>query len=233
MRSQPIDWQSWRAKRNAMINDVRDVLYFHIHRMRGGKNEPLWRGVRVVKFPTDLLMYAEAMWQNRPDWIIETGTAYGGSSLFFADMLTLTGGNGKVITVDIEAASTDHYGHGGRFKIVRPPHPKLEYVTGSSIDPAVVKSVCERIPGKVMVVLDSNHKFHHVSAELMVYKDIVTVGQFLVVEDSYAASSLRLDGPGQAIAWFLKQTDQYVLDPSIENKYLIGMTRGGWLRRVK
>ena len=207
-----------REKRTALLQDIRDVMYFHVHMEGNGRKEPKWRGVRVVKYPTDLLLYAETIFTNKPDWIIETGTAHGGSTLFFADMLTLINAPGKVVSVDIKPINT-------------PEHPKAEYVLGSSIDRGVVADVKSRVSGNVMVVLDSSHKTSHVMKELHFYSGCVTVGQYLVVEDCYTKDS-REYPPKAAVDWFFTRTDRFVLDPKVD-QYLVGITRGGWLKRIR
>jgi cephalosporin hydroxylase len=208
-----------REKRDAMLQDIRDVLYWHIHMNGNGRNEPKWRGVRVVKFPTDLLLYAETIFELKPDWIIETGTAHGGSTLYFADLLSLINAPGKVISIDIKPLGT-------------PEHPKIEYVLGSSVDRGIVNDVKSRISGKVMVVLDSSHKQSHVMRELHFYSGMVTPGQYVVVEDCYTKDG-REYPPKLAVDWFLKRVGKrFVLEPK-EMKYLFGITRGGWLKRIR
>jgi cephalosporin hydroxylase len=196
--------------------DARAAYYQHIHIDRRGENEPKWRGIRVVKFPSDLLLYSQVIYNNRPDWIIETGTAYGGSALFLADMLSLFGGNGKVITIDIEKRHSLN-------------HPRIEAIEGSSVAPEIYEEVKRRISGKVMVVLDSNHRRMHVIRELRLYGRLVTRGQFMVVEDSYTKNENPYY-PARAIDWYLAHTDKFQKEP-IEDQFIFAVTRGGWLRR--
>ena len=202
-----------RKKRGELTQDIREVMYFHIHKM---KHFPEWRGVKIDKFPTDMSLYAEAIFETKPDWIIETGTQRGGSSLFFADLLLLINSPGKVISIDIESYQPI-------------AHPKVEYVIGSSIDDAVVSHIKDSVSGKVMVVLDSSHLLNHVSRELEIYSEIVTAGQYLVVEDCYFEGT-REYYPKTAVDTFLSTTDKFTLEPNGE-KYLFAVTRGGWLKR--
>jgi cephalosporin hydroxylase len=206
-----------RQKRDLLRQDVRDVMYWHIHMNGNGRNEPIWRGVRVVKYPTDLLLYAETIFSLKPDWIIETGTAHGGSTLFFADMLTLINAPGKVLSIDIKPIAT-------------PPHPKAEYILGSSIDREIVAQVKSKVSGKVMVVLDSSHKARHVAREMHFYSGMVTVGQYMIVEDCYTKNSADY-GPKFAVDWFFTRSKKFILEDRVE-KFLIGITRGGWLKRI-
>jgi cephalosporin hydroxylase len=205
-------------KRDSMLQDMRDIMYFHVHQLGNGRNEPKWRGKRVVKYPTDLILYAETIFENKPDWIIETGTHRGGSAMFLADMMTLAGCPGKVISVDIKPVET-------------PEHPKVEYVIGSSIDKVIIEYVKSKISGNIMVVLDSSHKARHVMQELHYYSGLVSKGQYVVVEDCYTKDGNDYP-PKKAVDWFLQRTKgRFVLEPR-EDKYLVGITRGGWLKRV-
>jgi cephalosporin hydroxylase len=197
-------------------HDINALLYQHIHRE---SREPLYRGVKIIKMPTDLALYHEVIWANKPRWIIETGTKFGGSSLFFQDQLDLMGHDGRVITIDIAPANTFH-------------DPRITYVTANSIDRTVLARLHEIVgDDPVMVVLDSAHNRRHVKWELYHYSQLVTPGQYLVVEDCYSRHS-RLYGPGEARDWFLrtsrgKQFEQTNLD----RRYLAGVCLGGWLRK--
>jgi cephalosporin hydroxylase len=183
----------------------------------GGKKirSPLWRGQRADKAPGDLLLYAQTIFKRTPDYIIETGTLYGGSALFFGDMLLLTGGK-KVFAVDIGAKT-------------KTEHPMVEYVTGSSVDPAIVEMIRTRVKNaKTMVILDSDHSKDHVSKELKAYCDIVTPGQYLVVEDSWADNGAKPHFPYYAINEFLESNKNYKRYPN-EKQFIFALTRDGWL----
>jgi cephalosporin hydroxylase len=178
-----------------------------------------WRGVKVVKAPTDMWMYHQILWEQRPQVLVETGTAWGGSALFFADMFDLIG-EGQVITVDI-----------GRMGKV--DHPRIEYVSGDSVALAghVGDMVGER---SCMVVLDSNHTTAHVAAELDAYGPLVTSGQYLVVEDTncghLVAPEFKDNGPTEALIPWLVKHPEFVVDRQAE-RFGLTMNPGGWLRR--
>jgi cephalosporin hydroxylase len=205
--------------------DARAAYYQHVHIDGRGKNEPYWRGVRVVKFPSDLILYAQVIQENKPDFIIETGTAYGGSALFFRDMLSLFNPSGRVITIDVSPRS-----------MFAGPANAVRQIVGSSIDPTVLARVRDEMEDdskptpKVMVVLDSDHSGHHVFKELRMYSKLVTPGQFIVVEDCYTKSE-RSYGPHWGVRQFLKRTKEFHLEP-MEDRFIFAVTRGGWLRRV-
>src|SRR5690606_27970071 len=121
-----------------------------------------WMGRPIIQYPQDIIAMQELIWDIKPDLIIETGIAHGGSLIFYASMLELTG-KGEVLGVDIDIREHN------RIEIEK--HPMFKRITmmqGSSIDDTIVKSVCEYAKGKskVLVVLDSNHSHDHVLSEL-------------------------------------------------------------------
>ena len=205
-----------------LTDDIRKFFYEHMHLRNNGINEPRWRGIQVVKFPADLILYAQTIYTLKPDYIIETGTKFGGSASFFGDMMSLfCGPEAKVITIDV-------------VKRPVPLHPRVEYIIGSSSDRAVVEDVKSRIPGgrgAVMVVLDADHSRTHVMRELRLFAPMVTHRQFIVVEDSYTRDE-AMKGPGHAVEWFLTKTDKFQREP-VEDQFINAVSRGGWLRRIR
>jgi cephalosporin hydroxylase len=182
-----------------------------------------WMGVRVLKCPLDMWVYQEILHETRPDVLIETGTHLGGSALFFAHMFDLIG-KGRVITIDIG-------------DVKRPVHPDITYLTGSSTDAATLRKVQDAIePGeRVMVVLDSDHSEQHVLRELEVYSPLVSVGCYLVVEDTnvngHPAREGFGPGPYEAVDKFLAGRSDFVRDPARE-KFMLTFNPDGWLKRV-
>lgn len=184
-----------------------------------------FEGVPILKNPMDLWVYQEAIWHLKPTLIIETGTAFGGSALFFARQLDKLGA-GHVVSVDIEPSAD------------RPVHPRISYVTHlSSVDPRVVgglEQVAATHP-RVMVVLDSDHAAAHVADELDNLAPLVTPGQLLVVEDTNInGRPVPIDwkggeGPGPAVDRWLPAHPEFVRDRWAE-RYLL--TFHTWLRRV-
>ena len=188
-------------------------FYRQIHR---GRNHPSWMGVPVIKFPSDMMLYQEAIYTNQPDFIVEIGTKYGGSALFFQDMLDLVGKGGKVITVDIANRETRK-------------DPRITYIKGNSRDRAIVEQVRNMLSGKVMVTVDGNHDRAHVKWDLHNYGPMVTVGQYLVAEDCYNDKGVY--GPGLARNWFLSKHRGFELTDTCK-KYGVGISMGGWLKRT-
>ncbi len=184
-----------------------------------------WLGVRCEKNPFDLLVYQELLYETRPDLLIETGTNYGGSASFFASIFDLLG-NGRVITIDI----AERQG--------RPDHPRISYMLGSSIAAEIldkVTALADEVE-TVMVVLDSDHSRDHVFRELQGYRGLVSVGCYLVVEDTnvngHPIAPRHGPGPWEAVHDFLAATTEYEIDKSRE-KHLVTFNPDGWLRRLR
>lgn len=185
----------------------------------------VWLGVPLMKSPCDLFALQDILWGLRPALIIETGTAYGGSALFMATICDQVG-SGVIVSIDLEPHAT------------LPAHPRITYRRGSSTDAEIVAYVRDRASrcvGPVLVVLDSDHRQAHVAAELAAYADLVTVGSFLIVEDTNVNGRPVLEqfgpGPGEAVDAFLVEHPEFTPD-ALPERYLITMHPGGWLRRV-
>jgi len=139
-----------------------------------------WMGVPIIQLPADVMATQEVIWSTKPDVIIETGVARGGSVLFMASLLELIG-KGKVIGVDVDIRAHN------RDSIERHPMTKrVVLIEGSSTDQEVIAEIRAQIPdsASVMVVLDSDHSRDHVLAELRSYGPMVTPGCYLVVADT-------------------------------------------------
>jgi cephalosporin hydroxylase len=195
-------------------------LYHHTHESTW--RNTFWLGHQVLKCPLDLWIYQEIMFEVKPDVVIETGTYQGGSALFFAHLCDLLG-KGRVLTIDI--TRKDSF----------PPHPRIQYLHGSSTSPEIFSRVQSEIkPSEVvMVVLDSNHEKAHVLAELNLYSPLVTPGSYLIVEDTgiREMNPHIQAGPREALEAFLPEHPDFVPDVSRE-KFLISFNQGGYLRRV-
>lgn len=183
-----------------------------------------WLGTKVAKCPLDLWVYQELVHELRPSLVIETGTFLGGSALFFASCQDLID-HGRVITIDVEPRPG------------RPTHPRITYLTGSSTDPSILETVQREAAGggPVMVVLDSDHAYDHVLAELDAYAPFVTENSYLVVEDTCVNGNPVLPdygpGPYEAVDTFLERRAPFVRDRTRE-KFMLTFNPGGWLRRL-
>jgi cephalosporin hydroxylase len=180
-----------------------------------------WLGCNVCKCPLDLWMYQEIIHRTRPDVIIETGTFFGGSALYLASLFDLLD-NGRVVTIDVRVWG------------VRREHPRILYLSGSSVDAEIVERVKAEIADaeKVMVILDSDHQKDHVLRELEIYGPMVTEDCYLIVEDTPAAKMIEdYEGPAEAIDDYLGSNNSFVVDPSCE-KFLMTFNPGGYLKKV-
>lgn len=198
--------------------------------------EPKWLGRPVIQLPNDIIMMQELIWDTRPDVIIETGIAHGGSGVFYASMLELLG-NGRVIGIDIEIRK-----HNLKAIEEHPMFKRICLIEGSSTDPKYVKIINDLlVPGeKVLVVLDSNHSYEHVIEELNLYSIFVSPGSYIVVMDTVqellsdnptGRKEWKDDNPLRAVRQFLSDRSDWVVD----NTYTrLGATccMDGFLRKI-
>jgi cephalosporin hydroxylase len=198
-----------------------------------------WMGRPIIQYPQDMIAMQELIWEVKPDLIIETGIAHGGSLIYYASLLELIGG-GEVIGIDIDIRS-----HNRQEIESHPMYKRIKMVQGSSVDPKVVDEVAKHTSGKkaIMVCLDSNHTHEHVLQELMMYSKFVTVNSYLIVFDTIVEELPdnylpgrpwgKNDNPMTAVNDFLKTNPQFVIDESIDNKLLVSVAPKGYLRRTK
>ncbi|MFN0170779.1 MAG: CmcI family methyltransferase [Bryobacteraceae bacterium] len=196
--------------------------YYDNHTQTWGNTR--WLGVHTQKLPLDLWIYQEMLFDEKPAVLIECGTFLGGSAYYFASVMDLMN-HGRVITIDIEPRDN------------RPRHPRITYLTGSSISGEIADQVRRLIaPGeKVMVSLDSDHKKDHVLAELRRYGALVSPGGYLVVEDTningHPVFPAFGPGPMEAVEQFLKENKKFQPDKTRE-KFSLTFNPKGYLRRI-
>ena len=200
-----------------------------------------WMGVPIIQLPADIMATQEVIWTTKPDVIVETGVARGGSVLFMASLLEMIG-KGKVIGVDNDIR--DHNRSGIE------SHPMAKRVTlieGPSTDAATFTKIKAEIPAgsSVMVVLDSDHSCAHVLDELRTYGPLVTEGCYLVVADTILGRLesthvprnrskvwLKGDEPLAAVNFYLAETNRFEVDPVTNGKLILASSPGGYLRCV-
>ena len=225
------------ARDKALIRDSRKLLvradkHYWIH-------QPNWFGEPVLQLAQDIVALQEIIYETRPDYIIEVGTAWAGSLLFYSSLMEVLGGK-KIIGIDIYIPP-DLRRRISRFgKLSK----RIQFIEGSSIDPAIVARV-RRLIGRskrVLVHLDSHHSHDHVLAELKAYAPVVGRGQYLIcgdtiVEHMGAANRDRPWGPGNnpmtAMREFMKGNKDFVIDHSVDDKLLFSCNPDGYLRRVR
>jgi cephalosporin hydroxylase len=197
----------------------------------------------------------ELIWAVKPDLIIETGIAHGGSLIFSASILALleyceaveegrpldpANPRRKVLGIDIDIRE-----HNRKAMEEHPMIGRIEMLEGSSIDETMIEQVRERAQGfnRILVCLDSNHTHDHVLAELEAYAPLVTPGSYCVVFDTII-EDLPVDlfpdrpwGPGDnpktAVHQYLQTHPEFEIDKQIDHKLLISVAPDGYLRRVE
>lgn len=214
-----------------------------------------WLGRPVIQYPQDMAAMQELIWAVRPDLIIETGIAHGGSLILSASMLamlemcdaiaegrTLDPAKSErlVLGVDIDIRA-----HNRAAIEAHPMASRIRMIQGSSVDEGIVAQI-RQIAAEfktVLVCLDSNHTHDHVLAELKAYAPLVTPGSYCVVFDT-VVEDMPADmfpdrpwapgnNPKTAVWEFLKSHPQFEIDRDIQHKLLLTVAPDGWLRRVR
>ena len=182
-------------------------------------------GNQVFKCVFDLWVLQEILFETRPDIVIEAGTGKGGSALFIAHILSNID-KGFVVTVDTKKRKV-------------PYHGRIFYLIGSSISKKIIDNITNFISStynpKVMVILDSSHFAKHVLKELNIYHKFVTVGQYLIVEDTNLGGnpiSSPDPGPIKGVKEFLKHNKDFAVDRGRE-KFGVSFNPEGYLLKIK
>ena len=214
-----------------------------------------WLGRPIIQYPQDMVAMQELIWSIRPDLIIETGIAHGGSLIFSASMLALldmcdaieAGENldpkmskRKALGIDIDIRA-----HNRAAIEAHPMASRIQMIQGSSIAPEIIAQVKAMAANysRVMVCLDSNHTHEHVLAELEAYAPLTSVGSYCVVFDTVVEDMPKEmfpdrpwgpgDNPKTAVWEYLKTHTEFEIDKSIQHKLLITVAPDGYLRRVR
>lgn len=204
-----------------------------------------WLGRPIIQYPQDIVAMQELVWEIKPDLIIETGIAHGGSLIFYASMLELLVqcgeiDHGEVVGVDIEIRP-----HNRQAIEAHPMSKRISMLEGSSIDASIVEQIKAKAAGKkrVLVTLDSNHTHDHVYNELLSYADLVTVGSYCVVFDTVIEDMPddmfgnrpwgKGNNPKTAVELFLKDRNDFEIDDRVTNKLLVSVAPKGFLRRTR
>jgi len=197
-----------------------------------------WMGRPIIQYPQDIIALQELLWKVKPDLVIETGIAHGGSAILSASLLELIG-HGEVLAIDIDIRE-----HNRAAIEAHPMAKRIRLVQGSSIDPEVVAQVQAAAAGKrVLVILDSNHTHDHVLAELEAYAPLVAVGSYCVVMDTVIedlpAESFpdrpwaRGDNPKTAVRRWIAAHPEFEVDVARDAQLLVSVAPEGYLRRVR
>jgi len=210
-------------------------------------------GRPIIQYPQDMVAMQELIWRVRPDLVVETGIAHGGSLILNASMLALLDycdaleagemldprqPKRRVLGVDIDIRA-----HNRQAIEAHPLSNRIDMIQGSSIDPAIIAEVRQRAArfSRILVSLDSNHTHDHVLAELEAYAPLTSVGSYCVVfdtiiedlpEDSFPNRPWgRGDNPKTAVWDYLERHPEFEIDREIDNKLLISVAPSGFLRR--
>ncbi|MFA6970875.1 MAG: cephalosporin hydroxylase family protein [Gallionella sp.] len=204
-----------------------------------------WMGRPIIQNPIDIMAMQEIIWEVKPDLIIETGIAHGGSLIFSASMLELNAacggpGNAEVLGIDIDIRP-----HNRKAIEEHPMSRRITMIEGSSIAPEIVAQVKAKAKEKkrILICMDSNHTHDHVFAELEAYAPLTSVGSYCVVFDTFV-EDVPADvfdnrpwhpgnSPKTAVWEYLKTHPEFEIDKSIHQKLLITVAPDGYLKRIR
>jgi cephalosporin hydroxylase len=198
-----------------------------------------WMGRPIIKFPNDIVITQELIWNLKPDVIIETGIAHGGSIIFSASMLELIG-KGEVVAVDIDIRK-----HNKEEIENHSMYKRITMYEGGSTDPEIFEKIKAHCAGKetVLVFLDSLHTHQHVYDELKMYSELVTKGSYIVCPDTFIEFFPKGyfdnrpwdvgDNPHTAAMQFIKENDAFEIDTHFNDKLMITEGIDGYLKRIK
>jgi cephalosporin hydroxylase len=202
-----------------------------------------WLGRPIIQYPQDMIAMQELIWKVKPDLIIETGIAHGGSLIFSASMLTLLESCGEIEEGEVLGIDIDIREYNKKAIEDHPMGKKITMFEGSSISNEMVAKVHEfsKRGKRILVCLDSNHTHDHVLAELEAYASLTSMSSYCIVFDTliedmpkglYDRPWDKGDNPKTAVWEYLKTHPEFEIDKSIQNKLLITAAPDGYLKRV-
>lgn len=247
LETTPTAHPDYRAEKQQRIGAARDDAEFQalakefrtMALARHYMNNFSWAGRPLIQLPQDAMAMQELIWAVKPDLVVETGIAHGGSLILSASMLQLLG-HGEVLGVDIDIRE-----HNRKEIEAHPLAHRISMIQGSSVAPEVVAQVHAKAAGKrVLVCLDSNHTHEHVLAELNAYGPLVAVGSYCVVFDTFVEDMAddyvwtdrpwgKGNNPKTAVWEWLKSHPEFEIDRSVEDRLLVTSAPDGFLRRTR
>lgn len=198
-----------------------------------------WLGRPVIQYPQDIVAIQEIIYRVQPDLIIETGIAHGGSLILHASICEMIG-KGEVLGIDIDIRE-----HNRQEILDHKMSKRISMIQGSSIDPAIIEKVAAIANGKetILVILDSNHTHDHVLEEIKLYSPFVSKDSYLLVFDTvveHLPDDIYTDrpwsvgnNPKTAVNEFLRSNSDFIVDSAMDNKLMISVAPGGYLKRIK
>ena len=240
------------AGNNALCDASRDFMRSSV--MTKYSYNFAWQGRPIIQYPQDIVAMQEIIWEVKPDLIIETGIAHGGSLIFSASMLAIIDlidainhnteinpreSNRMVLGIDIDIRS-----HNRQAIEEHPMSSRIKMIEGSSIEKIIISQVKDIAKNykKILVCLDSNHTHDHVLAELEAYAPLTSVDSYCVVfdtliedmpENSYPERNWSVGNNPKTAVWeYLKTHPEFEIDKSIQRKLLITVSPDGYLKRI-
>ena len=216
-----------------------------------------WMGRPIIQYPQDIVIMQEIIWEVKPDLIIETGIAHGGSLIFNASMLALLEISGEIEAGQVIGIDIDIREHNKRSIQNHPMKSKIQMIEGSSTSSSTVEKVYKLAEGKkkVLVCLDSNHTHEHVLKELELYAPLVSKDSYCVVFDTIVEDLPdnmypdrpwgKGNSPKSAVLKFMEDVQLkkikdrsgkdmvFEVDHVKEDKILITVAPNGFLKRVR
>jgi cephalosporin hydroxylase len=204
-----------------------------------------WMGRPIIQYPQDIIATQEIIWSVKPDLIIETGIAHGGSLIFSASMLELNAMSGGPQDAEVLGLDIDIRAHNRAAIEAHPMARRISMIEGSSVAPDVVAKVRSKAAGKnsVLVLLDSNHTHEHVLSELEAYAQLTSIGSYCVVfdtviedlpADSFSDRPWSKGNNAKTAVWnFIKRYPEFEIDKSIQHKLMITVAPDGYLKRIR
>jgi len=231
-----------KMNHDKLLKKLSKKWFMNVNRYEYGKHFS-WLGRPIIQFPQDIIAFQEIIWKIKPDLIIETGIARGGSLIFLSSMLKLIG-NGIVLGIDIALRP-----HNEREIKKHSMFKRIKILKGSSIEPKIFNQAkkISKNKKKVMVILDSDHSKEHVLKELILYSQLVSKGSYIIVCDTiiqdfpknwFVKNGIdrpwnKSNNPKTAVWEFLKKNKRFKIDKSIEDKLLITTAPDGFLKCIK
>ena len=214
------------ASDDNVINRFKKIYYSHELYFNS------YLGIPSLQYPADNWVIQEIISEVKPDYIIETGTFTGGTTLFYADILEKVNKNGKVISIDLRNLAKEPLKY-DNWK------DRVVFYQADSTAEGLVNMIAERVKGKkVLVTLDSDHSKNHVLKELKLYSPLVSINSYIVVQDTHLGGhpnhhhSVPGEGPWEAVEEFMSKAGNFVIDHSRE-KHIITQNPSGFLKRVR
>ena len=227
---------AYKMSKDIKINNDAKKIFVNADKKYRWLHQYTWMGEPILNIPQDVMAMQEIIYRTKPDYIIETGVAWGGSILFLASMLKIFGGK-KVIGIDTFLPKNVLHALSKDKNLLK----KIELIKGSSVDELIVKKVQKIIRGskKVLVILDSNHTHEHVLEELKIYSKFVTKNNYIICGDTVVEFIPKQthrprewgpkNNPYTALKEFLSKNKRFKTDFDLSNKLLFTNHPGGYV----